>query len=336
MTLFVLRCIPAALCLLLLGLTSANQFQPFMTPQQLIDVGLGRHINLYCAGSGSPTVILDSDTDDSTLVWRFVQPAIAKSTRVCSYDAAGVGFSDPAPAPRDAAAYARDLSTLTKRASLRPPYVLVGFGFSGLSTRLFADLYPNDVAAMVLVDPLVPYRNRQIAALVPALAPLAHSDMSGLEKCRSAAVAGKLHLGTPVFESCMWPTGPGDPSLPEALRKVLLKQWQRPESWSDLISTGSTNDASSDEVVREQRSYGMMPLIVLTSDVDVDMKGMPLSPKQIASIGQAYATWHKQIAHLSSRGSESVVKGSSENMPLDHAQSVISAIELVLRELRLR
>jgi hypothetical protein len=189
---------------------------------------------------------------------------------------------------------------------------------------------------MVLVDPLVTFRNRRIAALSPALAPLAHSDVSGLEKCRSAAVDGKLHAGTPEFDSCMWPTGPGDPSLPEALRTVLQKQWQRPDSWSDLISTGSTNDASSDEVLGAQRDYGKMPLIVLTSDVDVDMKGMPLTPNQIASIGEAYVTWHKQIAGFSSRGSESVVQGSSENMPLDHAQSVIAAIELVLRELEPR
>src|SRR5580658_3853907 len=62
--------------------------------QQLVKIDTGRRLNLYCLGSGSPTVVFDSGVTDDTSVWGLVQPVIAQATRTCSYDRAGVGFSD--------------------------------------------------------------------------------------------------------------------------------------------------------------------------------------------------------------------------------------------------
>src|SRR5256885_11213084 len=109
-------------------------------------------LNLNCTGKGRPTVVLDSGLGGSSLDWTRVQPEIAKFTRVCSYDRAGYGWSDLSPEPRTSSQIAKELKGLLTSAAERPPYVLVGHSFGGYNMRMFSELYPSDVAGMVLVD----------------------------------------------------------------------------------------------------------------------------------------------------------------------------------------
>jgi len=116
-----------------------------------IDVG-GRHLHIYATGSGGPTVILEADDGDDWSTWRLVQPMVAEFARVCSYDRAGLGESDPAPAPRTAADVVADLHALLDAAAVPGPYVQVGASFGGMIIRLFANTYPDEVAGLVLAD----------------------------------------------------------------------------------------------------------------------------------------------------------------------------------------
>jgi pimeloyl-ACP methyl ester carboxylesterase len=118
---------------------------------RLIDVG-GFRLNLYCMGSGSPTVVFDSGWEDWAPAWSTVQPRIAKWTRACSYDLAGAGFSDPGPMPRTSVRIASELHTALHRANIAGPYILVGNAFGGDNVRTFADLYMGEVAGLVLDD----------------------------------------------------------------------------------------------------------------------------------------------------------------------------------------
>src|SRR5512147_114574 len=68
-------------------------------PGQIVDVG-GYRMHINCMGEGSPTVILDAGNGESSLDWALVQPEVAKQTRVCAYDRAGYGWSDPSPLSR--------------------------------------------------------------------------------------------------------------------------------------------------------------------------------------------------------------------------------------------
>ena len=129
-----------------------TSLEPYGRPQQLVDIG-GRRLNLYCLGQGSPTVILEGGLEASTIAWRKVHAELAKSTRVCAYDRAGYGFSDPGPLPRDTRSLAEDLAALMKAARLQPPYVLVGASLGGGIVRLYADTHWAVVGGMVLVDP---------------------------------------------------------------------------------------------------------------------------------------------------------------------------------------
>jgi pimeloyl-ACP methyl ester carboxylesterase len=102
--------------------------------------------------AGGPTVVLESGFGNSSEVWNRVQPEVAKFARVCSYDRAGLGASDPAPTPRTVVAITEDLHALLRNADVPGPYVLVGHSLGGILARLYASYYPNEVAGMVFVD----------------------------------------------------------------------------------------------------------------------------------------------------------------------------------------
>src|SRR5436190_4265400 len=124
----------------------------YARPGQLVSAADGARLNLYCMGSGSPTVVFDSGWGDWAPAWSKVQPEIAKWTRACSYDRAGTGFSDPGPMPRTSVHIAEELRTALRRAGIGGPYILVGSAFGGDNVRTFADLYMNEVAGLVLDD----------------------------------------------------------------------------------------------------------------------------------------------------------------------------------------
>lgn len=124
-------------------------------PGQLIDVG-GHRLHLTCTGSGSPTVVLEPGAGEMSSNLGWIIPAVARNTRVCAYDRAGRGWSEPADTPQDATQIATDLHTLLQRGHVPGPYVMAGHSFGGLYALTFAARYPDEVAGMVLVDSTAP------------------------------------------------------------------------------------------------------------------------------------------------------------------------------------
>lgn len=115
-----------------------------------------RRIHVRDIGEGSPTVILESGLMSTVLTWQELQPELARSTRVVSYDRAGMGWSDVGPGPRNAHRIVEELHALLGAAQIPPPYVLVGHSFGGLTTPLFAARYPDEVCGVILIDPVAP------------------------------------------------------------------------------------------------------------------------------------------------------------------------------------
>jgi pimeloyl-ACP methyl ester carboxylesterase len=118
---------------------------------QLVDVGPYR-LHLECHGSGGPTVVLEPGAGGSAASMGLIAAAVARDSRVCVYDRAGRGWSDPAASPPDGAQIATDLHMLLDRAHVPGPYVLAGHSFGGLYVRTYAAKYPDEVAGLVLVD----------------------------------------------------------------------------------------------------------------------------------------------------------------------------------------
>ncbi|MEV0798202.1 alpha/beta hydrolase [Kribbella sp. NPDC050281] len=136
-------------------LREATDATAYPIPGQLIDVG-GHSLHLSCTGSGTPTVVLEAGGGEMSSNLGWIAPAVARDTRVCVYDRAGRGWSEPADAPQDGLQVATDLHTLLQRGHVPGPYVLAGHSFGGLYVLTFAARYPADVSGMVLVDSTAP------------------------------------------------------------------------------------------------------------------------------------------------------------------------------------
>jgi pimeloyl-ACP methyl ester carboxylesterase len=112
----------------------------------------GHRMHLDCEGHGSPTLLLDAGLGNDTLIWRRVQPLLAQRMRVCSYDRAGYGWSEPVDGPRDADHISAELHGLLMAAGLQGPFVLVGHSIAGLYIRDYAARYPEGIIGLVFVD----------------------------------------------------------------------------------------------------------------------------------------------------------------------------------------
>jgi len=134
--------------------TESDQ-RKYPPPGALVNVN-GYKMHIYCVGEGSPTVILDSANMGTVSNWAWIQPEVAKETRVCAYDRADLGWSDLSPQPNDTLHNAQALHTLLRNANVPSPYVLVGHSFGGLYVRMYAEIYPDEVVGMVFIEGTLP------------------------------------------------------------------------------------------------------------------------------------------------------------------------------------
>ena len=134
------------------SLTRSKYRAEYPPAGKMVDIGT-HAIHFNCVGSGSPTVVFEADLDQyGSLSWVPVQEAIGEITRACSYDRAGILWSEPGPLPRDGETIARELHAVLDAAGEEGPYLLVGHAFGGAYMRIFAGKYPDDVSGMVLLE----------------------------------------------------------------------------------------------------------------------------------------------------------------------------------------
>jgi pimeloyl-ACP methyl ester carboxylesterase len=164
------------------GLATRRDLAATPAPGHLVDIG-GYRLHLWCSGDGAPAVILDTGLGGTSAAWGFVQPDVARFTRVCSYDRAGLGYSDPGPSPRTARRIASELAELLTRGGLRGPVVLVGASSGGFNVRVFASDHPERVAGLVLVDAThedQPHEVPRLARFVPVLSTVGAFRLLGI------------------------------------------------------------------------------------------------------------------------------------------------------------
>ena len=295
--------------------------------QRLVDIG-GRKLNLYCSGTGSPTVILESGGGESSLDWRFVQPVLTKTTRTCSYDRAGYGFSDRGPLPRDAAATVSDLHALVVAAAIPKPFVLVGYSNGELYSRLYADRYLSDLAGLVFVEPAA--EGDQEARIEAAAPMFARDALAMREHARSCAAVSEnwsILAGSPSFASCVFAP---DASLPQALSDMLRAQSMRAGWWTDNFSENlAAKPLTLGEVRTEQRSYGALPLAMVTAENIVPIGLYPLA--EVQSSREIVRAARAPLMQLSSRGYQVEALGCSHgDIVFVCADTVVTAIRAVI------
>jgi pimeloyl-ACP methyl ester carboxylesterase len=133
------------------GVATALERRRFPHPGRLLDVG-GHQLHLHCEGRGSPLVVLEAPAGGMSAAWSWVQTRVARTTRVCSYDRAGLGWSEAGDTQYAPAAAAEQLHALLKSGGEAPPYVVVGQELGAALATLYASQFGDEVAALVLVD----------------------------------------------------------------------------------------------------------------------------------------------------------------------------------------
>lgn len=292
-------------------------------PGRLVRLADGRHINFRCAGpSAGPTVLLEGGFGASSTGWYKVAPLVARTHRVCAYDRAGYGFSDPGPMPRDGAAVARDLDEALKVAAIHGPFVMVGHSAGALYVRLFSNLRPREVVGMVLVDPSVEHQDARFAAVFGKGAGGVSPLRTRAAKCLAGAQRGALPSTDPTLIAC----GPKPGASPAE-----IAQARNPATWLTQISELDTLwTSTSDQVDVGRQSYGAMPLIVLTAGDSY--ASLPPAPR--AAVRSVWASLHQEIAARSTRGSAQLVSGSSHMMIFDRPDAIVTAINSVIAAAR--
>ncbi len=304
---------------------------PYARAEQLVDVDHGRRLNLYCVGQGSPTVIFDAGLGGNTASWDTVQPVIAAHTRTCSYDRAGLGFSDPATRPGTSANAVDDLQHLLFAAVIKPPYILVGHSAGGLDMRLYAYGHAADVVGMVLVDPShedEEPRESQIAGLAAKDKASESKSLEGKHQCVAAAQSHQLVRGSAMYKQCM-----PEPVThwSEAMNTVMLRHSAEASNQRAVLSEFESFDtASADELRAARHSLGAMPLIVLTRAPSSPRPGQ--TQEQRDALNKMWASLHDEIAAESTRGVNRTVPGSGHFIQWDRPDVVVDSILEVLAE----
>jgi pimeloyl-ACP methyl ester carboxylesterase len=257
------------------GMLTTNGDLLYTQAGSLINIG-GRNINMYCIGSGSPTVVFDAGWEDWSPAWATIQPTVAKWTRACSYDRAGAGFSDLGPLPRSSLRIAQDLHSALQMAGIAGPYVLVAHSFGSFNMRMFADMYMNEVAGLVVVDG----SDDDLVSENP-------SDAKADRRAVQAAVAELLACGDAVLQHHALPTlaprmgRPGRPCDQQFFRGLPEKKFSSElngKLLSEVLQSNKQYIASASELGNffpngptiqllrsNRRSFGDRPVRILTA-----------------------------------------------------------------------
>lgn len=284
-----------------------------------MDIG-GYRLHILCLGEGSPTVILEAGATDFSLQWSLVQPEVATFTRVCVYDRAGFGWSDPGPYAHTSDVIVEELHRLLFEAGIEAPFVMVGHSFGGMNVRLYAHRYPEEVAGMVLVDALheaqflnSPVFMRLVKLFLPLLRlfPLLTSPellalfpeqipVRGLTG--QAADAYRAILATTrYFAAAMEETG----SLTESLAYVRQAQIA---------------------------GLGNIPLVVVSRQVAFPLPGAPSAVS--SQFEQEWQTLQLDFLTMSPNSKHLIAEGSGHHIQIARPDIVIEAIREVVMAVR--
>ncbi len=278
-------------------------------PGTLVDIGTHR-LHIDCQGNTDPTIIVDAGLGVISLEWKHIQKAVAKHTRICLYDRAGYGYSDPGPLPRTSSFIVDELYNLLIQAGLKGPFILTGHSFGGYNMQLFASRYPNDSAGVILVDSS--HEDQYARFLAPPI------------KVKTAP-PNKRKLGIVSF---MMP--PLHPKLPIEVRPTILTlMLKQPMRYA--MAYEFYNYRQSAEEVKQGGDFPDIPLLVLSRGKRV----YPHNPKGDL-MEDLWMQLQSELSNLSHFSAHVVANKSGHFIHLDQPQLVIDSMSLLVDVVRYR
>jgi pimeloyl-ACP methyl ester carboxylesterase len=311
--------------LLALGLTAAAEpdvdisRDVYLRPQTLATLPDGRHLDFFCEGEGTPTVLIAPGWHIPDIGWRKLQAEMAKTTKVCVINRAGYGFSDPGPMPRDTAAEVKDLHDGLHAVNLRGPFVLVGHSLGGFDVRLFAYQHPGETAGLLILDP--PTEGILRKTRTP------DEDVALMQTCAKLARTQTLvpHGADGCIETALG-AGWSDAMHARYAADEGRASWFETLNSEDLSMVG----VSADELVAAHRPLGDIPLIVLQADTDCDAKVPARARAEAARFDLARCTELLSQARDSTRGERRIVAGASHMIQQDKPEVFLAAFREVV------
>lgn len=288
------------------SVAEAADARAYPPPGQMVDVG-GYHLHINCTGTGSPTVVIDAGWGDWSANWSWVQPEVAKTTQVCTYDRAGMGYSEAGSLPRNAKQFAKELHTLLHQANIPVPYVLVGHSLGGLSVRVFASDYASEVAGVVLIESMSPAQFSQ--------SPTDKKPQQTLQPRGFSIPFALARIG--LVRLFAEPLGL-KPALPPGAQKVFTAFSVTPRSVQAWADEGSGMQESGVQA-RAVKSFGSLPLLVLSRGLDLDSD---------------WQAMQSELLQLSSNSQQLIAEKGGHNLEIDQPEAAIAAIMKIVKQLR--
>jgi pimeloyl-ACP methyl ester carboxylesterase len=272
----------------------------------------GHRMHISCTGSGSPTIVLESGLGNDSFVWGRVQPALSRTTRVCSYDRAGYGYSDALPAPRDADHIAAELHGLLIQAKVVGPIVLMGHSMGGIYIRDYAARYPEEVRGLIFVDastPLQgqspPFKKVKQSPQWPTILLTRLAYITNLPR-----LAGTCSRSRPGSEAPAW--------------RLLAEGLCHPQ-FRATRDEGDSFDLSGEETI-QTGSYGALPILIFSHD--------PAKTKQVMNWENSWTQMQEDLKKLSTRSRRIVARNSTHYVQLDRAQLLEKEVSLFVEQIR--
>jgi pimeloyl-ACP methyl ester carboxylesterase len=301
------------------GAAPVSSYDLYAQPGELVRVEGNRQINVRCSGSGPVTVLLEAGLGYPSYSWREVQPRIAEFTRVCSYDRAGLGFSDAGPMPRSASASAYDIGRLVESGAIKPPLLLVGGSLGGQIVRLYAFRNPEAVKGIVLVDPYAEGQYQAFAKIEPTIAQEL-IDLAAEEKRCVEALRGGLPNAEAERQGCVQALSD---EFSAKLKAVVHWQRMSPKDYEATYSESLMLDTKNEvAMARERRDLSPMPVIILSATNEFGSER--LKPVRAALLAEK-AKRHRDIASISANGEVRLID-AAHVIQNDAPEAVVAAI----------
>ncbi len=263
----------------------------------------GRKMRINCTGSGSPTIILEAGSGGDGLVWGGVQPVLSKTTRVCSYDRAGLGWSEPRPGPRDADHISSELHDLLVSAHVAGPIVLMGHSVGGLYIRDYASRYPADVVGIVFVDSVTPSPSQNHGLNQPLIMTMISRPI--------------FILGIPrLLGFCSQPK-PGFDTITGILQREALCHTE----YGPVLNELKGRDRSDQQTVRTG-PYGELPILILSAD------------QAQRQWGNQWEQAQEDLKKLSVRSRRIIARGSGHYIQFDRPELIKKEVPLFIEQIR--